>query len=145
MRFTQTFTVASTPEVLFDYVTNPANLRAWQTSKTRVEPLSDGPPRAGYRLREWTKPPATREFEQVVEFTEFDRPHRLHVHVVEGPYRIDGTWTFVAEGATTRVEFLAEGELSGVTRLASPLFRRIMGRQFAIYHQNLCRNVESLG
>jgi hypothetical protein len=29
-------------------------------------------------MRERTKPPGGKEFEQVVEFTEFDRPRRVH-------------------------------------------------------------------
>lgn len=76
MRIEQTFHVARPPEEVFDYVTTPSNLQAWQTSKTRVEVLTDGPPRLGYRVREWTKPPGAKEFEQVVEFTDFDRPER---------------------------------------------------------------------
>jgi uncharacterized protein YndB with AHSA1/START domain len=91
VRIEQTFTVASSPESVFDYMTNPANLRDWQTSKTRVEALTDGPPRQGYRVREWTKPRGAKEFEQVVEFTEFDRPRRLTVHIVEGPFPVDGS------------------------------------------------------
>jgi uncharacterized protein YndB with AHSA1/START domain len=145
MHLAQTFTIDRPPETVFDYVTDPANLSAWQTSKTRVEPLTDGPPRAGYRVREWTKPPGVGEFEQVVEFTEFDRPRRLHTHIVEGPYPIDGTWTFLPAAAGTRVEFRADGELRGLIRLAGPIFRRILDRQFAVYHENLRRNVESLG
>jgi uncharacterized protein YndB with AHSA1/START domain len=143
MRITQTFTVASAPESVFDYVTDPANLREWQTSKTRVEPLTDGPPRHGFKVREWTKPPGAKEFEQVVEFTEFERPRRLHVHIVEGPYPVDGTWSFSPAGEGTRVEFVAEGELRGAMRLAGPIVRRMMDRQFAAYHENLRRNVES--
>jgi uncharacterized protein YndB with AHSA1/START domain len=145
MRITQTFTVASPPESVFDYVTDPANLHEWQTSKTRVEPLTDGPPRQGFQLREWTKPPGAKEFEQVVEFTEFERPRRLHVHIVEGPYPVDGTWSFSPAGEGTRVEFVAEGELRGAMRLAGPIVRRMMDRQFAAYHENLRRNVESRG
>ena len=55
MRIAQTFQVASSPERVFDYMTDPANLRDWQTSKTRVEVLSDGPPGPGFRVRQWTK------------------------------------------------------------------------------------------
>jgi uncharacterized protein YndB with AHSA1/START domain len=143
MRIAQTFTVARSPQVVFDYVTDPANLRAWQTSKTRVEPLTEGPPREGFRVREWTKPPGAKEFEQVVEFTEFQRPTRLHVHIVEGPYPVDGTWSFSAVGTGTSVEFIAEGELRGMMRIAGPLVRRMMDRQFARYHDNLRRNVEA--
>jgi uncharacterized protein YndB with AHSA1/START domain len=145
MRITQTFTIAAPPEKVFDYVTDPANLRAWQTSKTRVEPLTDGPPRQGFRLREWTKPPRGKEFEQVVEFTEFEPPTRLHVHIVEGPYPVDGTWAFHTTEGGTRVTFVAAGELRGPLRLAGPIVRRVLDRQFAGYHENLRRNVEALG
>jgi uncharacterized protein YndB with AHSA1/START domain len=144
VRVEQTFTVARPPEAVFDYMTDPANLRDWQTSKTKVEPLSDGPPRQGFRVREWQKGPGGREFEQVVEFTEFDRPHKLHTHILEGPYPVDGTWTFAsADGGGTRVHFVAQGELTGMMRLLSPIATRMIARQFAGYHENLRRNVEA--
>lgn len=143
LRIEQTFTIAAPPEAVFDYVTDPARLATWQTSKTRVEPLGDGPPRQGFRLREWTKPPGTREFEQLVEFTEFERPRRLRAHVVDGPQPIDGTWTFAPDGDGTRVAFVAEGQLRGPMRFAAPLVRRIMARQFAGYHGHLRRHVEA--
>jgi uncharacterized protein YndB with AHSA1/START domain len=143
VRVEQQFTVARSPEAVFDYMTDPSNLPAWQTSKTRVEPLADGPPRQGYRVREWTKPPGRREFAQVVEFAEFDRPRRLHVQVVEGPLPVDGRWSLEAEGDGTRVHFVAEGPLTGPMRLAEPLVKRMLGRQFAKYHENLRRNVEA--
>jgi uncharacterized protein YndB with AHSA1/START domain len=82
MRIEQTFTVAAPPEAVFDYVADPANLADWQTSKVSVEPLTDGPSRLGTRIRERTKPKLGPAFEQVVEFTTFDRPSRLTVHIV---------------------------------------------------------------
>jgi uncharacterized protein YndB with AHSA1/START domain len=145
MRIEETFTVGAAPEAVFDYLVDSRNLAAWQTSKTSVELLTPGPPGLGTRVRERTKPPAGREFEQVVEFTEFDRPHRVHVHIVEGPFPVDGTWTFMPEGQGTRVRFVAEGPLKGAAKLAGPIVRRAMARQFAGYHENLRRNVEALG
>ena len=142
MQIEESFVVARPPDVVFDYLTNPANLAAWQTTKTLVEPLTEGPPRLGTRVRERTKPPGAKEFEQIVEFTEFDRPHRVHVHVVEGPYPIDGTWTFAADGAGTRVDFVIEGPLSGLMRAVEPLVARITARQFRAYHRKLRTNIE---
>jgi uncharacterized protein YndB with AHSA1/START domain len=142
MRFEQTVEIAAPPEAVFDYMTNPANLREWQTSKTRVEPLTDGPPRQGFRVREWTKPPAGKEFMQVVEFSEFERPGRLHTHIVEGPQPVDGTWQLTPTGEGTRLQFVAEGPLKGFARFAEPIVRRVMDREFAKYHGNLKRNVE---
>ena len=144
MRISQSFVVAAPPEPVFDYMTDPSNLAGWQTSKTLVEPLTEGPTRLGTRVRERTKPPGGREFEQIVEFTEFDRPRRFRVHIVEGPQPIDGTWTLSAVGARTEVTFTAEGELRGAMRFLAPIVKRLMARQFADYHRNLCRNVEQL-
>jgi uncharacterized protein YndB with AHSA1/START domain len=144
MRIAQTFDIASSPERVFDYMTDPANLRDWQTSKTRVEVLSDGPPSAGFRLREWTKVPGRAEFSQVVEFSRFERPTLLHTHIVEGPQPIDGTWSLSASGDGTHVRFVAEGPLQGALRLLTPIVTRMIDRQFREYHANLRRNVESL-
>jgi uncharacterized protein YndB with AHSA1/START domain len=143
MRVEQTFNVASSPESVFDYMTDPANLRDWQTSKTRVEVLSQGAPGLGFRVREWTKPPGAKEFEQVVEFTEFDRPNLLHVHVVEGRQPIDGRWVLTATEIGTQVEFVAEGALNGWMRVIEPIVRRSIGRQFSKYHEHLRQNVEA--
>lgn len=142
MRVEETFIVARSPEVVFDYVTDPSKLSTWQTSNRSVEQLTDGPPGLGSRFRERTKPPLGKEFEQVTEFTEFDRPRRVHVHIVEGPYPVDGTWTFEPEGDGTRVRFIAEGELVGPMKLFEPVAKRLLARQFAGYHRRLQQNIE---
>jgi uncharacterized protein YndB with AHSA1/START domain len=142
MRVEETFVVARPPEVVFDYVTNPANLSSWQTSNRSVEQLTDGLPGLGARFRERTKPPLGKEFEQVTEFTEFDRPRRVRVHIVEGPYPVDGTWAFEPDGDGTRVHFIAEGELKGLMKHFEPVARGALARQFAGYHRNLRQNLE---
>jgi len=144
VRVEETFVVDRSPELVFDYMTNPANLTAWQTSKTSVTQITDGPPGLGTRVRERQKGPRGKEFEQIVEFTQFNRPKLLTAHIVEGPYLVDGTWTLepIAEG--TRVRFVADGDLSGFMRLIEPLIQRTVGRQFAGYHRLLKANVETL-
>jgi carbon monoxide dehydrogenase subunit G len=143
MRVDQTFRVARPPEAVFDYMTDPAHLCDWQTVKTSAEQVTPGPRGVGTRIRERTKPPVGREFEQIVEFSEFDRPRRFATHIVEGPAKIDGLWTFAPDGDGTRVHFVAEGPLPGPLRLLEPLGRRVLGRQFAGYHENLRRNLET--
>jgi carbon monoxide dehydrogenase subunit G len=145
MRIAQTFRVARPPEAVFDEMTDPAKLASWQTSKTLVEQLTPGPPGLGTRVRERTKPPGGREFEQIVEFTEFDRPRRFTVHVVQGPQPIDGTWSLAPDGDATRVEFVGAGELRGAWRLLGPVVSRAIARQFRGYHDKLRRNLEGSG
>jgi carbon monoxide dehydrogenase subunit G len=142
MRIEQTFNVARPPEAVFDYLTDPSKVAEWQTAKTSVEQLTDGPPALGTRVRERTKPPGGKEFEQVVEFTEFDRPRLVHTHIVEGPYPVDATWSFEPDGAGTRVRFVAEGQLTGAMRLLGPLAARMIARQFRGYHEHLRHNLE---
>jgi uncharacterized protein YndB with AHSA1/START domain len=143
VRIVESFYVGRPPQVLFDYVTDPANLADWQTSNRSVEQLAPGPVELGSRFRERTKPPGMREFEQITEFAEFEPPRRLHVHVVKGPQPVDGTWTFEAAGEGTRVTFLAEGELRGLVRFLEPVVKLAVARQFAAYHRNLRRNLQS--
>jgi uncharacterized protein YndB with AHSA1/START domain len=143
MRFEQDVVIRRTPQEVFDYVTDASKLASWQLHKTLVEPLTEGPPRQGTRIRERTKPPGAKEFEQIVEFTEFDRPNRLHVHIVEGPQPIDGTWTFTTDGeGGTSVHCVVEGELRGPARFFAPILKVGMARQFRSYHEHLRENLE---
>jgi carbon monoxide dehydrogenase subunit G len=143
VRVEQTFRVARPPEAVFDYMTDPAHLPEWQTVKTSAEQITPGPRGAGTRIRERTKPPVGREFEQIVEFSRFERPRMFATHIVEGPAKVDGTWTFAPDGDGTRVQFVAEGPLPGPLRVLEPVARRVLGRQFARYHEKLRRNLEA--
>jgi uncharacterized protein YndB with AHSA1/START domain len=143
MRIEQTFTVRRPPSEVFAFMVEPANLKRWQPSKVSVEPLTDGPPRQGYRIKERTKA-GLRQWDQVVEFTEFEPGRALTTHIVEGPTPVDGRWTFEDDGAGgTRGHFVASGELTGVMGLLEPLVRRGIARSFRHYHELLAREVES--
>jgi ligand-binding SRPBCC domain-containing protein len=143
MRLEQSFTVGRPPGEVFAYMVEPANLASWQTSKVSVEPLTDGPPRQGYRIKERTKI-GLRQWDQVVELSEFDPGRALSTHIVEGPMPVDGRWTMQADdGDGTHVKFVAEGQLTGPMRLLEPLVRRGIARSFRHYHALLARNVET--
>jgi len=144
MRIEETFSVARPPKVVFDYLIQPGNLADWQTSKTFVEQITDGPPRLGTRVRERAKVFGRKEWEQIVEVVEFERPRRFGAHIVEGDVPVDGRWTFERDGDATRVHFEAWGELRGPLKLLQPVIKLAIARQFAKYHRNLRRNVEAL-
>src|SRR3954447_26262734 len=128
MRVEQSFTVSRPPAEVFSYTTDPANLAPGRPAKLSVEPLTEGPPRQGYRVKERTKI-GLRQWDQVVEFTEFEPGRALSTHVVDGSVRVDGRWTFEADDAHgTRVRFVAEGDLSGPMRLLEPLLKRGIAR-----------------
>ena len=145
MHVQQTFKIDARLEQVFDYMTDPANLAQWQTTKTSVEQITPGSPGLGTRFKERTKPPAGKEFEQLVEYTEFERPRRFTAHIVEGPHPVDGTWSLKPSGDCTEVTFVASGEMRGGIRLLGPLAGRLTARQFADYHKKLRRNLETDG
>lgn len=128
MQITETFKVRRSPQDVFAFMADPANLAKWQTAKTYVTPLDEGPPRQGYRVKEGTKV-GPRSWDQVVEFVEFVPGRAFGVKVVEGPAS-DGRWTFEPEGDGSRVDF--EANVDG-PRLLRPL----ISRQFRGYHRTL--------
>ena len=143
MRVEQSFTVGRPPGEVFAYMINPANLASWQPSKVSVEPLTDEPPRKGYRIRERTKI-GPRQWDQVIEFSEFEPGRALSTHIVEGSMPVDGRWTMQArDDDGTNVQFVAQGQLTGPMRLLEPLVRRGIARNFRRYHALLARNVET--
>ncbi len=60
------------PEVAFDYLVDPANRPAWQSSLRSVELLSQGPPRVGTTWIDKTKPGVNPRMETTVQ----ERPVR---------------------------------------------------------------------
>jgi uncharacterized protein YndB with AHSA1/START domain len=60
------------PEIVFDYLVDPANRPEWQSSLRSVELLSDGPPRVGTRWIDRTVPGMRPRMETTVQ----DRPLR---------------------------------------------------------------------
>src|SRR5438309_1847992 len=93
MRVEQSFEVRRPPAEVFAYMTDPANLASWQPPKVSVQPLTEGPPRLGYRVKERTKM-GLRQWDQVVEFTEFVPGRVFGTHIVDGSVPVDGRWTF---------------------------------------------------
>jgi uncharacterized protein YndB with AHSA1/START domain len=138
MRIHQTFTVACSPADVFAFMVQPENLAKWQTVKTYVTPLTEGPTRLGSRFREGTKV-GPRQWDQVVEVTEFEPGRVFGVKVTAGP-ESSGRWTLEPDGAGARVQF--DGDFRA-PRLLGPVVKRVVGRQFRGYHENLRREVEA--
>jgi len=137
MRISEELTIARSPEDVFAFMVDPQNLAKWQTIKTSVTPLGDGPPRLGYRLREGNRI-GPRRWDQVVEFTEFEPGRAFAVRVIEGPPS-RGRWTFEPDGAGTHLSFAAEFD---APRVLAPVLKRLTARQFRGYHRKLRAELE---
>jgi carbon monoxide dehydrogenase subunit G len=143
MKIEQQFHIKRSPDAVFAYMADPANLKSWQPSKLSVEPLTEGPPRKGYRVKERTKV-GLRQWDQVVEFTEFEPGKVFATHIVEGSMPVDGRWTFADDGSGgTDLTFVAEGPITGPMKLIEPLVKRGIEKSFRHYHQLLAEHVEA--
>ena len=108
------------PEVAFDYLADPANRPAWQSSLARVEGVA-GEPRVGQRWVDVTRP----GLRPAMETTELDRPHRWAEIGRWRGLRAALALTFVAADADCEVvfEFAVEGD--GLFRPAGPALTRL--------------------
>lgn len=138
VRIHDRFSIGRPPDAVFAFIAAPENLAKWQTVKTHVTLVSDGPMGVGSRIREGNKA-GPRRWEQLVEVTEFEPGRVFAVRVVEGQPS-GGRWTFEPEAAGSRVHFEAEFDVPG---LVAPIMKRFIARTFRGYHANLRRHLEA--
>jgi uncharacterized protein YndB with AHSA1/START domain len=126
------------PADVFGFVSDPAQLPSWQTNTVSSTPEGDGPLGLGTRLREIHRAPGGKQLESVVEVSEFEPDRLFGLHVVEGtPVHL--RITLEPDERGTRLSFRAYGRLTGAMRLAQPLLRRVLKRQFAAQLDTLAR------
>lgn len=127
---------------VFAYVSDPKNLPAWQTNTVSVAQVDDGPLGLGTRLREVHRGPGGKEIQSLVEISEFEPDRVFALHMVEGPLPIDGRISLDASAGKTRMAFRVHGRPSGAMRLAQPVLRVALKRQFKDHCATLKRVLE---
>jgi uncharacterized protein YndB with AHSA1/START domain len=127
---------------VFAYVTDPAKLPTWQTNTVSVEQEGEGPLRVGTRLREVHRGPGGKELPSLVEVSELVPDRLFALRMVEGALPIHARISFEPTTAGTRMRFTAHGQPTGPMRLAQPLLRRVLRRQFAAHCTTLKRVLE---
>jgi uncharacterized protein YndB with AHSA1/START domain len=133
--------IARPTSEVFAYITDPANLPAWQ-GMAEVEQLTPGLVREGTRFRE-VHERMGRRLESVTEVTGYELDRHFAVSIVEGPVPIDGRWDLDPSETGTRLHFQADGRLSGPMRLLEPLLARVVKRQMRADHAKLKQLLES--
>jgi uncharacterized protein YndB with AHSA1/START domain len=130
------------PEV-FAYATDPAKLSSWQTNTVSAVQEGDGPLGVGTRLREVHRAPGGKEFESLVEVSEFEPDRTFALRVVEGALPVDAHLTFEPTERGTLMRFRAFGQPTGFMLAAQPLVRRSLKRQFARHCETLREVLEA--
>jgi uncharacterized protein YndB with AHSA1/START domain len=137
IRVEQVIDIARAVDDVFAYVTDPDRLPEWQKGTVQVRREDGaGPLREGDRLHEVHRAMG-RNMRSTVEVAEIEPGRAFALRIVEGPLPLDGRWTFEPTGTGTRVRFTGEGDLRGPMRLAAPIVRRAVARQFRGHHERL--------
>ena len=141
--FTVHTQIMRTPAEVFDYVADPSKLVTWQTNTVVAELLGDGPMGVGARLREVHRGPGGRELESVVEVSAYDPGRAFGLRMVEGSLPIDADLTFEQSEVGTLLAFRVHGQPAGAARVAQPVLRVVLKRQFSGYCASLKRVLEA--
>lgn len=130
IQFTIETEIARPVSDVFAYATDPAKLATWQTNTVSAVQEGNGPLGLGTRLREVHRA-GGKDLESLVEVSEYERDRTFALHVVEGALPVDAHITFEPTERGTLMRFGAHGQPTGALRLAEPLLRRTLKRQFA--------------
>jgi hypothetical protein len=94
-------------------------------------------------VREVQRAPGGKQLASLIEVSEYEPDRVFALRMLEGPLPIHAQITFEPTKLGTRVQLDAHGQPSGVTRLAQPLIRLALKRQFAGYCATLKHVLEN--
>jgi uncharacterized membrane protein len=121
VRIEVTVEVERPPQEVFALLTDLERVPEWQSSA--LESRSDGPLAEGVRIEE-RRHVLGRKVENELEVTVFDAPHRLTLKTLRGPVRFTVDHRLAANGESTLVHVVAEGEPGRFMKVAEPLLAR---------------------
>lgn len=142
MQIEQTIEIAAPPERVFAVLSDPTRLAEWQTSTVEVRRDAEGPLRVGERFNE-VHAAFGRQVESTVEVAEWEPSRTLALRIVGGPLPLDGRWTLEPHEGGTRLHFHGEARLRGLLRVAAPIGRGVIARQFDGHHRRLKQLLEN--
>lgn len=130
------------PEDVWAFVSEPANLPIWNAAVVSAE--ADSEVQVGTRVSGQIKF-LGKKFDYVNEMTELDAPKVMGYKSVEAPFPFVGRDTLEAEGQGTRFTATMESEGAGgfFGKLGDPITMKMYGRQVRSDLENLKEILES--
>ena len=143
IKFTVGTEIARPPTDVFAYVKDPAKLATWQTNTISAVAEDDKPIGLGTRVREVHRAPGGKELASLVEVSEYEPDRVFALRMLEGALPIHARIMFDQTEVGTRLQLDAHGQPTGLLRLAQPVLRLTLKRQFADYCTTLKRVLEN--
>jgi uncharacterized protein YndB with AHSA1/START domain len=136
-----TINIARPPEAVAAYEFDPANDPTWIGGVRTAEKLTDGPIRAGARVRR-VGAFLGRPIEWVMDVVELVPARRLAMHAVRSPFPMDVTYELSPSGGATIATIRIEGEARGIYGVLGPLTPALVRRSVESDLRRLKRAVE---
>jgi hypothetical protein len=114
---------------VFAYLIDTRNLLTWQSDLIEIEQLTEGPARAGTRIRE-VRRIGRGPSEILTDITVFEPNKRFETRTATRP-QVSVSYSFEAEDGGTRLNFKFVMLTSGIMRLLEPVIARSIRKQFA--------------
>lgn len=131
-------------EEVFDYSTNNKNDPAWMEEVVNVRKTSDGPIGVGSTFVNYVEF-LGRSFDDSHEIVDYEPNKRMTILQKTGPVPFKATYLTQPVEDGTRFSMHIEAEPGGFFKLASPLIRRQLQRQYEKNLANLKAILENQG
>lgn len=109
------------------YAGDPDNAPSWYANIASVEWLTPPPVEVGSRIA-FVAHFLGRRIEYTYEVSVLEPGERLVMHTAQGPFPMQTTYTWQAEGSGTRMTLRNTGEPAGFARIAAPAMELAMRR-----------------
>jgi carbon monoxide dehydrogenase subunit G len=140
VRLEHELTVARAPAEVFQFLSDPANLPAWQRSVQRVTPLGDIS--VGARFVE-ERSRLGKVFRSTLEITELEPDRLFTIRVVDGPVPAKIRHELSPAPGGTRLSVVAEADLDRLPRVVRSVVSRSVDGELTRDFAMLKRIVES--
>jgi carbon monoxide dehydrogenase subunit G len=137
-----TIEIARTPEEVFAYLTDVANLTEWQSGVHSAEIEGGGEPRAGARIVE-SRHLLGRELRTTLEIAEHEPPRLFVLRALDSPVPFGVRHELEAFGDGTRLTVVGEGDAGLLPGFAAGIMARRAEKQFRKDFERLKRLLES--
>jgi carbon monoxide dehydrogenase subunit G len=117
-----TVEIARTPEEVFDFLTDVANLPRWQSGVHSAT-------REGLRIHE-SRSMLGRELATTLEIEESERPHVFAIRAIDGPIPFSVRHELEPNGSGTRLRVVGAGDTGPLPGFAAGLMARRAEKQF---------------
>lgn len=114
-------------EIVFAYLSDPANFPHWNSAVRAVRSTSAATPQVGAVYSMERALPSGRA-ENELEIVALERPREFTIRTASGPTPFRYRYQLSSDSGETIVTLDAEVELEGVAALAAPLARRAVKR-----------------